>query len=60
MVELNERRNIERKTNFCAKASEVKRSLFLNKPMIVLLYKEILFNIDKLDNSFPSSIVSLL
>ena len=34
----------ERKTNFYAKESEVKKALFLNKPMIVLLYKEALFN----------------
>ena len=34
----------ERKTNFSSRASEVKKALFLNKPMIVLLYKEALFN----------------
>ena len=55
----NLRKN-ERKTNFYAKASEVKRPLFLNKPMIVLLYKETLFNTNQLDTSLPSSIVSLL
>ena len=60
MVELNDERKIERKTNFYAKASEVKRTLFLNKPMIVLLYKETLFNTNQLDPSLPSSIVSLL
>ena len=53
-------REKERKTNFYARASEVKRALFLNKPMIVLLYKEALFNTNQLDTSFPSSIVSLL
>ena len=42
-------RENERKTNFYARASEVKRALFLNKPMIVLLYKEALFNINQLD-----------
>ena len=50
----------ERKTNFYAKVSEVKRALFLNKPMIVLLYKETLFNTNQLDTSFRSSIISLL
>ena len=60
MVELNDGRKIEIKTNFYAKASEVKRTLFLNKPMIVFLYKDALFNTDQFDNSFPSSIVSLL
>ena len=53
-------RENERKTNFYARASEVKRALFLNKPMIVLLYKETLFNTNQLDTSLPSSIVSLL
>ena len=59
-AELNDGRKIERKTNFYAKASEVKRALFLNKPMIVLLYKEAVFNTNQLDTSLPNSIVSLL
>ena len=59
-VELNYGRKIERKTNFYAKESEVKRTLFLNKPTIVLLYKEALFNTNQIDTSLPSSIVSLL
>ena len=50
----------ERKTNLYAKASEVKKAVFLNKPTIVLLYKETLFNTNQLDTSLPSSIVSLL
>ena len=50
----------ERKTNFYARASEVKKALFLNKPMIVLLYKEALFNTNQLDTSLPSFIFSLL
>ena len=50
----------ERKTNFYARESEVKKALFLNKPMIVHLYKEALFNTNKLDTSLPSFIVSLL
>ena len=53
-------KKIERKTNFYAKTSEDKRALFLNKPMIVLLYKEELFNTNYLDTSLSSSIVSLL
>ena len=57
---MNDRRKIERKTNFYAKASEVKRALFLNKPMIVLLYKATLFNTDQLDTSLSRSIVSIL
>ena len=57
---MNDGRKIERKTNFYAKASEVKRALFLNKPMIVLLYKGAPFNTNQLDTSLSSSIVSLL
>ena len=45
-------RENERKTNFYARESEVKRALFLNKPMIVLLYKDALFNTNQLDISF--------
>lgn len=50
----------ERKTNFYAKASEVKKALFLEQPMIVLLYKEAFLNTNQLDDSLPSSVVSLL
>ena len=53
-------RENERKTNFYARASEVKRTLFLNKPTIVFLYKEAFFNTNQLDTSLPRSIVSLL
>ena len=52
--------NEKKKNNFYAKASEVKRALFLNKSMIVLLYKETHFNTNQLDTSLPNSIVSLL
>ena len=57
---MNDGRKIERKTNFYAKASEVKRALILNTSMIVLLYQEALFNTNQLDTTLPSSIVSLL
>ena len=53
-------REKNRKTNFYARASEVKKALFLKKPTIVLLYKEALFNTNQLDTSLPNSIVSLL
>ena len=45
-LELNDGRKIERKTNFYAKASEVKRALFLNKPMI--LHKKALLTLANL------------
>ena len=60
-IQVNENiKENERKTNFYARASEVKKALFLNKPTIVLLYKETLFNTNQLDTSLPNSIVSLL
>ena len=40
--------------------SEIKRAIFSNKPMIVLLYKKALLNTNELDLALPSSIVSLL
>ena len=53
-------RENEGKTNFYARASEVKKALFLKTYMIVLLNKETLFNTNQLYTSLPSSIVSLL
>jgi hypothetical protein len=46
--------------NFYAKAKEIKRVMFSNQSMIVLLYKEALLNTNELDPVMPSSIVSLL
>jgi hypothetical protein len=40
--------------------SEIKRAMFSNQPMIVLLYKEALLNTNELDHALPSSITSLL
>ena len=40
--------------------SEIKRAMFSNKPLIVLLYKDALLNTNELDIALPSSIVSLL
>jgi hypothetical protein len=52
---------IERKQkNFYAKAKEIKRVMFSNQPMIVLLYKEELLNTNELDLVMPSFVVSLL
>ena len=53
-------RKAERKTNFYAKASEIKRVMFLNQSMIILLYKEAYLNTNKLNASLPSLVVSLL
>jgi hypothetical protein len=40
--------------------SEIKRAMFSNQPMIVLLYKGALLDTNELDLALPSSIVSLL
>ena len=45
---------------FYAKASEIKSAFYTNQPMFVLLYKEACFNTNKLDDSLPSGVVSLL
>ena len=50
----------ERKINFYARGGEIKRAMFLNQPMIVLLHKEALLNTNELDPALPSSVVSLL
>ena len=52
---------LERKQkNFYAKAKEIKRAMFSNQLMIVLLYNEALLNTNELDPIMPSSIVFLL
>src|SRR3954463_13647894 len=47
---------IERKRNFYAKTSDVKRAMLLNQPMIVLRYKEAL-NTNPMDSSLLRSII---
>ena len=51
---------IERKTNFYARMSDVKRALFSNQPMILLVYKEALLNTNDFDSTLHSSVVPLL
>ena len=46
--------------SFYAKASDVKSASYTNQPIFVLLYKEACFNTNKLDESLPSVVVSLL
>jgi flagellar biosynthesis GTPase FlhF len=55
-----ERKSERKQKNFYAKVSEIKRAMFSNQPMIVLLYKEALLNTNELDHALPSSIASLL
>ena len=50
----------KRKESFYTKKSEIKSSFYSNKLMFVLLYKEMLLNINDLDSSLPSVVSSLL
>ena len=53
-------RKIKKQGSFYAKASDVKNAFYTNQPIFVLLYKEVCFNTNKLDESFPSVVISLL
>ena len=50
----------EEKFNYIAKKSEIKRALFSQQPLIVLMYKEALLCTNDLVGALPSDIVSLL
>ena len=50
----------KRKESFYTKKSEIKSAFYSNKPMFVLLYKEMLLNINNLDSSLLSVVSSLL
>ena len=62
--EKKERESAERKgktkVSFYARESEVKRAFFVDRPMILLVYKESYFNLDETNKSLPSLAVSLL
>jgi hypothetical protein len=50
----------KKQVRFYAKASDVKSAFYANQPIFVLLYKDACFNTNKLDESLPSVVVSLL
>ena len=50
----------KKQVSFYAKASDVKSAFYANQPMFILLYKEACFNINELDESLPSVVISLL
>ena len=50
----------KKQRSFYAKASDVKNAFYTNQPISVLLYKEVCFNTNELDESLPSVVVSLL
>ncbi|KAK4841756.1 hypothetical protein QYF36_009976 [Acer negundo] len=58
--EADERKRERKQVNFYARESEIKKALFSNQPMILLLYKEACFNTNELDSSLPRVVVSLL
>ena len=53
-------RGIKKQGSFYAKTNDVKNAFYTNQPVFVLLYKEVCFNTNELDESLPSVIVSLL
>ena len=57
--EKNERKT-KKQGSFYTKASDVKNVFYTNQPIFVLLYKEVCFNTNKLNESLPSVVVSLL
>ena len=57
--EKNERKT-KKQGSFYAKASDVKNVFYTNQPLYLLLYKEVCFNTNELDESLPSIVVSLL
>ena len=59
-IERKGERKEKRETNFYAKSSEVRRVLILDRPILVLLYKEALVTTNELDSNLPSFVVSLL
>ena len=54
------REETKRKESFYAKKSEIKIVFYTNKPMFVLLYKEMLLIINNLDSSLTIVVSSLL
>ena len=53
-------KNERKKKSFYAKESDVKNVFYTNQPMFVLLYKEVCFSTNELDESLSSVVVSLL
>ena len=53
-------RETKKQVSFYAKASEIRSAFYTNQPMFVLLYKEACFGTNKIDESLPSGVVSLL
>ena len=50
----------KKQVSFFAKASDVKSAFYANQPIFILLYNEACFNTNKLDESLPSVVISLL
>ena len=54
------RKKQKKQGSFYAKASDVKNVFYTNQHIFVLLYKEVCFNTNELNESLPSVVVSLL
>jgi hypothetical protein len=51
---------LKKQPNFYEKGSQIRSAFFINKPMILLVYKEAYFNTNDLDSAIPSVAVSLM
>ena len=51
---------LKKQPNFYARKGEIKSMFYTNKPIILLVYKEVYFNSNKLDHVVPIMTISLL
>ena len=51
---------LKKQLNFYTRKGDVKSTCYSNQPIILLVYKKLYFNTNKLDPSIPSVCVSLL
>jgi hypothetical protein len=53
-------KKLKKQPNFYARKGEVKSVFFTNKPIILLVYKEVYFDTNNLEHVVPSVTISLL
>jgi hypothetical protein len=53
-------KKLRKQPNFYAREGEIKFGFYINKPMILLMYKEAYFNTNSLDHVVSSVAISLL
>lgn len=49
-----------KQVNFYAKETDIRRALILKQPIIVVMYKNVYLNTNKINHSFSTATVSLL